>query len=401
MAIAVAVAWPGIAVAELLATNLSLSVVRLPERYADPNLEPSGQNLTFQQRDWRDDLILPTDISADKKPTTAKSPLRVGIQIDEQGKSRSCRVIVPSAVPDFDKRGCDLLLAHAFSPTFISPLEAVAVEQFFEGHWMRASEFGGRAGGAGGPATTAWPRMWWAKQVVLTEYPDVGAFFPSASKRPTRNISTSADIVFVASKGFDRCTVGVSSGDAQLDAAACEVGKQLKLKYRTPCTLCDAGPVPIKVVWGPRQSYLVFPNGGRPIGTSQTERRDPHDPVQVDPCATTCPTRVTWREHAPDGRDFPDSLVADTKAKQVILSVKYDAKGRPTGCAVALTSGVPAVDDRACQTVERRARFSPAHDVFGDIGAAESIIRVGWKSLRDRFMLPNTVPANDAILNAH
>ncbi|MCZ8325451.1 MAG: energy transducer TonB [Sphingomonadaceae bacterium] len=151
--------------------------------------------------------------------------------------------------------------------------------------------------------------------------------------------------------GDPACRVVLSSGDAGIDAKACDFARK-KLKP----VWADQVRVPVR-----RWPLLLSPQGKgfRAI----TAKADAINWLRVEPVELGRLSTL-WRPQA-------------VGAKPVRLAGALGPDGRPTGCRVFESSGSDLADTAACRLFRSEARFSPASDAFGQPGKF-----TGWVNLR-------------------
>lgn len=63
--------------------------------------------------------------------------------------------------------------------------------------------------------------------------------------------------------------------------------------------------------------------------------------------------------------DVPESILGAGQSASVSVRYTVETGGRVTGCSIAATSGIAALDALVCRLIERRFRFRPARDAQG------------------------------------
>lgn len=63
--------------------------------------------------------------------------------------------------------------------------------------------------------------------------------------------------------------------------------------------------------------------------------------------------------------DIPESILGAGETASVGVRYTVETSGRVTGCRIAATSGIGALDTLVCRLIERRFRFRPARDAEG------------------------------------
>lgn len=64
--------------------------------------------------------------------------------------------------------------------------------------------------------------------------------------------------------------------------------------------------------------------------------------------------------------DYPTAALRELRSGRTSFKITVGTDGRATNCAVTASSGSRDLDDAACTTIMRRARFIPAIDAHGD-----------------------------------
>ncbi|MEO5774150.1 MAG: TonB family protein [Sphingomicrobium sp.] len=65
------------------------------------------------------------------------------------------------------------------------------------------------------------------------------------------------------------------------------------------------------------------------------------------------------------GADYPRQLGNAGIGGQVSVRFTVQVNGRPTGCTITRSSGIPMLDGLTCRLIEQRFRFRPSTDRFG------------------------------------
>lgn len=76
-------------------------------------------------------------------------------------------------------------------------------------------------------------------------------------------------------------------------------------------------------------------------------------------------------------KDYPKQAREAGQGGTVIVTLAIDAAGAVTGCTVARSSGVPALDEATCRLARARFRYTPARDAAGQ--AVPDL--AGWKQV--------------------
>ena len=345
----------------------------------DQSIEPAdgpATDLTAMTREltrWRSARgIAPEDVPEALRRRPFSAFTVVAVDVDDTGTVSGCRVLRPSGEPRLDRLACERLAAlPGYRPLYVGPGRRAAAR------WTYAIGFEtlerGRGLSAFGPAPPSppppppppngageWPRFEHAGELRAAALPGIQAMFPVGARR--REGLVSLDLVTTAEGGIVECRVGVGSGDAALDQAACAAARQLDLRYEWPSIYGGRDTLPLQVVW--RRS------GGShvrlPLLTPWQTRsaplpRDPADPRTAVRMESNVPLRLQLIAQDLAGVEplFPRSPYA-------YLSIKTDRTGRVRQCAVEQSTRLPALDARLCRIAGQRLAPAPRRDVFGD-----------------------------------
>jgi protein TonB len=105
-------------------------------------------------------------------------------------------------------------------------------------------------------------------------------------------------------------------------------------------------------------------------------------PVAVVSPAARPPVPVHPLQQLFSPADYParaEPLSADAK---VAAALKVDTAGRVRGCAILMSSGVPAVDATTCRILYARSRFAPARDAAGAAVEGDVVAVIAWPRSR-------------------
>ncbi len=84
--------------------------------------------------------------------------------------------------------------------------------------------------------------------------------------------------------------------------------------------------------------------------------------------------------------DYPQTAIRAGDEGRVRVTLAIDADGKPTGCAVAMSSGSSSLDNATCLTMMSRGRFDRATP--GGAGSRPGEVR-RWTSPPVRWVLPD------------
>lgn len=321
--------------------------------------------------------ISPEDIPADLRSRPFKTRTIIEFLVDHNARALRCRTVVPSMEPRLDAIACRKSVDNGYPIFYPAPYrtaparwvmivtwEVMTKEAFAE----RRRKWGASLPAYDGPPRYdrrdyfGWPRLGWNDELEIVSSRDIQADYPrhAYGEEGIVSLAYSTDSQWPT---LQKCEIGISSGNAALDRAACRVAHKLELRYTKPCYGCGSRTIPLQIVWRKRGSHIRVP------------LRNPWPPV--DPFKASGPAYVAWRQ--PLGEPFKVTRadfagIADTKIRQqwLRLDVAIDIEGRPRECAVGDSSGNPEVDRRTCALLLRRARFTRRTDVFGDPAADQT-----------------------------
>jgi hypothetical protein len=322
---------------------------------------------------WREWITI-DDMPADLRQTALSTETYVAIDVSPDGLVASCRVLKPSQDTRLDAIVCLRLQGNArFDPVYRAPGEPVAQKMNMAVIWSTRDitrEPPGppmmMSGGisppkAGSPDYDDWPRRNWLANLVIKDFPDLQSAYP-AGLRGAKGI-TGVDLIVTPTSARHECKIGASSGNPQLDLAACDVARSLKIAYPTLCSPCSTRRIPLQFVWAKKGSHIRVPlprEGSTPL--TGAIPRDPRDPRT----ALTHKVQFPMQIIALNRDDFADIVDKSRNKDTVRLTVDHDEAGKITSCRVVLSSGNAAIDQRLCKLVQKRGRFTPVEDVFGN-----------------------------------
>jgi len=99
------------------------------------------------------------------------------------------------------------------------------------------------------------------------------------------------------------------------------------------------------------------------------------------------PPRFTPKGATPKGNpgswattdDYPSRALREEREGVTRFTVQVSPEGRVTNCSVTGSSGSPDLDDAACRSITRRARFNPATDGEGQPTSGTYSNSVRWQ----------------------
>lgn len=361
------------------AMSVEIRVWRSEARFADePDPQPRPRPGGVSFRGW-ESWITPADMPEELRTRPLDSATQLLLDIDRTGRATRCRIVVPSVDPRLDSLACALLPRRGtFEPAYLGPGRPVAGRWLMSVTWdvmlveQREQEARNLPPPVGFPppvpGSAGWPRLAWSQHVRPESLPLIQADYPAEARG--REGMVSLELAMSGPQGITGCTVGVSSGDAALDEAACRVARRLELRYDNACGVCFDDPLPLQVVWRARGSHIRFPllSPARD-GRSPPLPRDPADDRAV-PFYQSYPQPLEFSLSRGDFRSLP---IGSITSRRPAVELSVDTEGRVTACRLSRSTGEAAVDARICELLQARQRYRPATDVFGDPAPATAI----------------------------
>lgn len=344
-------------------------VCRLDARPADAGAPSAAQGRTCLAPELRA-LVLPSDVPADLRRRRLEGASLVTVEVAASGQPQACRVAQSSGEARLDRIACDMIVRRGrFRPFYSAPARAIPWRLDAGVQWEISDvpplPMIVPSPPQVGPIDTArpgsWPRLSWWNAFELAGLPRIQPLFPTEARRDG---VVSLDLIVTPERGIEGCVIGVSTGDAALDSAACRAARSVELRYPRPCQNCASGVVPLQVIWrrgGGSHIRFPLPWTTRP-GGGPTPIKDPADTrtaLTSTPRAVPLPLAVS----SSDYRGVRDGAVTNGRYVAAVLA---DAAGQITDCRTARSSGNEPVDRRTCDLILRRGRVAPRTDVFGD-----------------------------------
>lgn len=335
--------------------------------------QPALGRLNLEQA-W----ILPADMPADLRRRPVNFTSLLALSVDTTGRATTCRILRRGGDRRLDRLACTLLTTRARYPVrYSAPGTPVAGDWGVRVRWMtdrpallaerHAKEnpeirpismnryWPDRPPGASALHRT-WPRFSWFGELRPLAYPDVQAAYPAQPGTPAQ-ATVSLDLLIDPARGITGCDVGVSSGNALLDTRACEVARQMRLRYLIPCDWCDPERLPLQVIWGPSGSHIRFPL----IHHWRTEPEPPRDPADTRPVLRQ-QDRLIRRPEGPYMRRPADLSFSNAAP---VFAWEVDATGLLHGCRAVRSSGNAALDAWICNRLTLYFSMLPETDAFG------------------------------------
>lgn len=333
---------------------------------------------SFGDTRW-DKWLDPADLPLDLRNRSVTLSAYLAVDVDAAGKVAGCRLLKSSNYADFDALACKAVSEKgSFDPFYQVPGAPLAQTLNLSVRWRNVlhSEWEKRGRMLSPPAPprppppsalSGWPRDYAPSNIHITSFPKLADHVPPKVK--AKGIS-SIDLTVSPTLGVTGCKVGVSSGAAVLDEAACTVAAELPLSYGSRgCDGCRAVALPLQFVWAGKASHIRVPLPSY-FGVQQGWEIAPRDPADTRNAVGHRPNGHL-QSFALSDKDFADLPDKTITRERVSMFVRYGADGRAVQCKKwsAGTSGNAAVDDRLCALMVKRGRFQPRQDVFGtDVG---------------------------------
>lgn len=325
--------------------------------------------------------IAPADLPEDLQRRPFSAVAVVSVDVDAAGTVTGCRVLRPSGEPRLDRLACDRLTRlQGYAPLFVGPGRPV------DARWIYAIGFETVERGSGlsafQPASPSppppppspdrvgqWPRFDYGAELRPAALPAIQAMFPVNARRRAGTVSL--DLVATREGGIVECRIGVGSGDAALDEAACRAARQLDLRYGWPNLYAGRMTMPLQVVWRRAGGSHIR----LPLLPPWLERVPPLPRDPADPRTATHAARAPMLRLVLTAQDLAGSQLYPRSS---YVAVRTDQAGRVRQCAVVHPTRLPGLDSRLCRIVRERLRAAPRTDVFGDPAEAEQRVWIGF-----------------------
>lgn len=341
----------------------NVSVHRIDENPTDP---PAGHYTgvgTSWDQAWQS-WVTEADMPGEYRRRAFKSVSRVAVDVDTAGRPAGCRALSAGAEPRLDTLACELLMKRAkFDVRYAGPGQPMPYRFAASIPWqtIKAAEMGpppppmfiSPAPDPGTPppppepgsirSGAAWPRLNWTDDLILGPGPAIQAGWPGEQEG-----TVSLDLTLSPQKGPTDCRIGISSGSADLDEAACRVARTVPVRYKKPCEFCWDRTIPLQIVWKKQGSHVRLPL--EPSSSAYVGDR----------------RQVAGTLSAADFASIPDRSV---KKREATPLLRIDRDGKPTKCSLHYSTGNRAVDARLCALIMERMRYSRRTDVFGEPAA--------------------------------
>ncbi|MDE2301671.1 MAG: hypothetical protein KGK11_03845 [Sphingomonadales bacterium] len=148
------------------------------------------------------------------------------------------------------------------------------------------------------------------------------------------------------------CRIGLASGDPDLDKASCAAVQSARTSVSWEWSI----ELAVLVVWKGRNARLVLPK------------------AVATPPGFASPIAFSGR--------------ADPQDSKVTLMLRTNDRSRISHCRIVRSSGVDALDARACELASNRIAVTPGSDIFGQpldgsmmatVDFGTRLIRAGWR----------------------
>ena len=361
----------------------TVEIRRIDEPAANPSAARFvGLSFPWQQA-WQS-WITAEDVPAEYRRRPLRAQSIVAVDVDAAGRLAGCRPVRAGPEPRLDALACELLAKRAkFERRYAGPGQPLPYLFTASVAWrnLPAAQVGPPpppmfavpSSASAGPPPPApdgsipsyagWPRLaWtnpliWENELLVGPAPGIQAAWPGGETG-----TVSLELGLSAEKGVTSCKIGVSSGLAALDEAACRAARTVPVRYERPCEFCRDRTLPLQVVWKKKGSFVRLP-------------LPPDSPAYVGGRRPVAGTIV-----AADFAKLPNRSVS---RRDIAALVTVGPDGRPTKCIVAqYSTGNRALDSRLCELVMERMRFSVRTDVFGQPAADLYWARVDLGDLR-------------------
>jgi hypothetical protein len=348
--------------------------MRLDQRFDDPSfgdnevpapdMEPISETIDLGNRPIADDKVI---------------RLRAAIDVNPNSSARTCAIIVPSERPDLDTRACKIFSSRSgYRVRYRAPLQPIENRLIYGVTWAKPERLHGGGSGlsAGGlPIDRSWPRRSWASHVTFLGTPDISKAYPQAAfrDRTEKTALVGLDVFFSAATGFSNCEIGLPSGSREIDSAACDVVRTLKLEYPNPCTICgDWLPIPIKILWRPSGSIVRLPVGGP---APRIDDRNAVWPLQGSFAGGSRPS-FQWKSGSPNRKRLPKALRRLGGGMQIPLKIDFSETGAITGCPPNKANTRTLSISELCSFVQNAGLIIGFSDVFGDPVAGSTTVSI-------------------------
>ena len=323
---------------------------------------------------WIDLQQIPVDLRS--KPVNMI--VKLALSLDAQGKPTACSVQVPSEDARLNDLACASLLRNArfdapySKPGISEPSKVninVRLNTMTKADWEAV--LARRLPAAATPRPlhkypeySSWPRLKWEGGLYIEQFPNLQSQYPVAAGKAEGR--TSLELVVDNKTGAAECRIGVSSANAALDQASCEIGRRLPLRYPKLCLHCDTRYLPLEFVWQRKKgSHIRIPLPDAQQASSWDAPlllRDPADP-------RTAKTHIVGRkvlgQYVP-GDVMKGVVAAEIKNRRLQMRLTVDVDGKPNSCVTTWASGSAVLDANLCKAALAKVRYSIIEDIFGD-----------------------------------
>ncbi len=317
-------------------------------------------------------------IPADLKSKPVNMTVKLALSLDAQGKPTACSVQVPSEDASLNDLACASLLRNArfdapySKPGISEPSKvniSVRLNTMTKADWEAALARRLPAVATPKPVHeypeySSWPRLKWEGGLYIDRFPNLQSLFPVAAGKAEGR--TSLELVVDGRTGAVECRIGVSSVNAALDQASCEIGRSLPLRYPKLCLPCDTRYLPLQFVWQRKKgSHIRIPLPDTQQASSWDAPLLQRDPADSRIAKTHIVGRKVLGQFVPG--DVMNGVVApEIKSRRVQMRLTVDLDGKPNSCVTTWASGSAVLDANLCKAVLAKVRYSIIEDIFRD-----------------------------------
>lgn len=368
VALGIVTPTPSRAQAEAQAYVSNVELYQTARSYvADPSqLSDRGYSINTWEP-WLDASLMTPDMRA--RPFKAWT--HIILDVDPAGKVKTCSVAKSAVAAALERAACARLIERATLPLrYEAPMVPVGWRGNFAFAWTTVTRAKANADAyppVGLPRRsepeeyTAWPRLKYNPALDVERFADLSSYLPKG-KMP--RAVTSVDVMITPDKGVASCTVGVPSGEALLDTAACDAAKAMRFRYQKICDQCGEIRLPLQFVWDGRNSHVRVPllDPESEATTATPMRKDPKDKRSATHFSSTL--RVV-NGPLPSSEWTKINAGEETRLGSLV-TFQIDGVGKITRCSMVILSGSPGTEAALCKLMQEKIGFASRTDVFGN-----------------------------------